>query len=200
MWTSREVFFPSDSNNFLHRADQAQEFFLSHANNETETNAFVQKGVFISDNCHFVLIVALVKSSWPCLVYRKNFIECSLLLFVSHSASCTHALVIHQAQRSQSHLRVLQVVSKCNTNCSVSTVSVNLWHRNSSPDSEFKEFTLKLWDHTSLFLEFYLLFLKTCWKAYSEAVNQGQMDSVFSLFAYLHKFRRLLSVHLNRVK
>lgn len=157
MWTSREV-FSSDSNRFLHRADQAWEPFLSHPNNETEANAFVQKGVFISHNWHFVLTVTLVKSSWPCLIYIENFIECFCFWFVSHSASCTHGLVKHQAQRPQSHLRLLQVVSRCNANCHVSTVCVILWHRNSSPASEFKEFRLKFWDHSLLFLEFYMLF------------------------------------------
>lgn len=122
-----------------------------------------------------------------------------MLLLVCVSFRLLHTCTC-KTSSSEATIPILQVVSKSNTNCSVSTACVILWRRNSSSASEFKEFRLKLWDHRPLFLEFYILFLKTLWKAYPEAVNQGQMDSAFSLFAYLHKLRKLLSVHLNRVK
>lgn len=118
---------------------------------------------------------------------------------MSHSVSCTHALVKHQAQRPQSRLRLLQV-SKCNTNCGVSTVCVIIRHRNSSPASEFKEFRLKLWDHKSLFLEFYIFFLKTPWKACSEAVNQGQMDSVFRVLHSVCVFAQVWKASISSFK
>lgn len=59
-----------------------------------------RKGVFISNNWHFVMTVALVKSSWPSLIFIENFIEwffCFWIVF--HSLSCAYTLVKHQAQR-----------------------------------------------------------------------------------------------------
>lgn len=124
-----------------------------------------RKGVFISNNWHFVMTVALAKSSWPSLIFIENFIECFLLLVcVSFSLLRIHTCKTRSSKRSQSHLRLLHV-KKCNANCGAYEVCVIIRHRNSSPASEFKEVRLKLWDRRSLFLEFYILFLKTPWKA-----------------------------------
>lgn len=149
---------------------------------------FLQKGVFISDSWPFALTVTLAKSFWPCLIYIEistDFFFFLLLVCVSFCLlhTCTCKISSSEATIPLGHL---QVVSKCNVNCHVSTVCVILWHRNCSSASEFKEFRVKLWDHSFLFLEFHMLFLKTHWKAYSEAVNQEQMDSV-CVFAQVWK-------------
>lgn len=65
-----------DSNRFLHGADWAWDFFLPHTKKCSWNKCICRKGVFISNNWHFVMTVALAKSSWPSLIFIENFIEC----------------------------------------------------------------------------------------------------------------------------
>lgn len=89
-----------ESNRFLHRADWAWDFFLPHTKKCSWNECICRKGVFISNNWHFVMTVALAKSSWPSLIFIENFIEWFFCFwFVFHSLSCAYTLVKHQAQR-----------------------------------------------------------------------------------------------------